>query len=92
MTKKAARSLLAEVGLPPREKAKHPVREAGGDSGHVRVFEKIAVGLPVRRGSASVQWLLAHDLIWDRGGRLFPYGVPIPVHEQWCRYCAEVAR
>jgi hypothetical protein len=68
--------------------SKHPVREAGGDTFHVRVFERVAIGLPVRKGSLAARWLVNHDLLFERGGTETPYGVPTWAHVQWCEWCA----
>lgn len=42
---------------------RHPVREAGGTTAHVRAFEAIAVNKRPRCRQATLDWLVDHGMI-----------------------------
>jgi hypothetical protein len=63
----------------------HPVREAGGSSSHVRVFEQIAVGTRPKCRPDTLSWLMQHDLITDS---VLNPAVTQWAHVAWCEWCA----
>jgi len=59
-----------------------------------QVFEQIAVNNDAGHHPATVKALLKKGLIEQTGERqglltVFRYHVPMPIHIEWCQWCAE---
>jgi hypothetical protein len=76
----------------------HPC--AGRSPGVIEVFEMIAINQTPPYRPAAIRSLLKAGLIEpcgeavlvrDRFGtvKVPVYGVPLPIHYQWCRWCSE---
>ena len=77
----------------------HPAKAAGCSPRQIEVFEQIAEGITnppaskktldalAKKGLIDVEW---ETVGWCSGAIKVPrWFVPIPVHIQWCEWCAE---